>query len=462
MEQVWTELLNIVREEAGSRVVETWLKAIVLHEWDVNKRLVHLRAPNAFVRDWGYKNYVPMLKKHLARLLHVTDVQVSIIDASKPKESAAKIEPEVQAKNNNSIIAAVPIKDDANSLMPITSRRRQHTLNENYRFDTFVTGPSNMLAHSAAQAVADRPGQLYNPLFVYADSGLGKTHLLHAIGNKIVDDQPRVNVLYQPADRFVNEFINAIRFDRVHQFRDKYQNVDVLLIDDIQFISNKNQTQEAFFHIFNALYDARKQLVFSSDMFPSDIQGLADRLRSRLASGLVTDINAPSLEIKVAIVKRKASVHGSIIDDSVAHYIAASIKSNIRELEGAFIRVLAFASLTNKPITVELAAKVLERETEKKNNGLSMRDIMRVVGRFYGFGADEMCSNKRTKDIVRARQVAMFLMKHKTSKSLREIAASLDRKDHTTVTHAVEKIKELQNTDASYFDDIRSIERLLM
>lgn len=363
MHGIWEEFLHIIREEAGSRVVETWFRAVSLQQWDPFHKTVYLQAPNSFVRDWIKSNYTDMIQVHLKRLLHVDSLKIIFLDLRSQQVEQNKV-----AVPNSIITPIVPATLDGakhHALTHVNHKKSASYINASFIFDSFVVGPSNSLAYAAAQAVTEKPGFVYNPLFMYGESGLGKTHLLHAIGNQVKKSNQQASVLYQTADRFVNEFINAIRFDKVHAFQVKYQRVDVLLIDDIQFISNKEQTQEAFFHIFNTLYEAGKQIVFSSDTYPQDMHGIAERLRSRLAAGLIADIHVPSLETKIAILKRKAERSNEVLNDEVAFFIASRAVTNIRELEGCLIRVIAFASLTKQPVTLDLARRVLMRAPEQ-------------------------------------------------------------------------------------------------
>ena len=357
---IWNQFLAIAREEVGSRVVETWFKAISLQRWDPTTKTVVIFVPNDFIKSWIESNYTKLLRTHLARLLHVHEIIILFSSAMHDEAEPVLVSTASSAK----IIPAQGLQGTKVSLrnnkqpFDLKSKSSSISLNPNYVFENFVVAQSNSLAYAAAYAVTEKPGQIYNPLFIYGRSGLGKTHLLHAIANKIKKQSGAAFVMYQSADRFVQEFINAIRFDTVHTFQSKYQAADVLLIDDIQFMANKEQTQEAFFQIFNLLYDAQKQIVFSSDTFPQNMEGIAERLRSRLACGLVTDVYMPSLETKVAILKKKATQHAMTLPDEVADFVASHVNSNIRELEGALIRVFAFASLTNQPVTLELAEAV--------------------------------------------------------------------------------------------------------
>lgn len=452
---IWNQFLKIIEEEEGSRVVETWFKAVSLYEWDSLQHIIYLQAPNAFVKDWIIGNYLSLIQLHLGRLLNVDTLKVIFLDASQGKE---KDSTSSSAGAGVDLVPAVLDRPKKALLKRLKSKNRG-SFNVSYKFDTFVVGPSNSLASAAAQAITERPGELYNPLFIYGGSGLGKTHLLHAIGNGIRARNSKASVLYQTADRFVSEFINAIRFDRVHKFRSKYHNVDVLLIDDIQFISNKEQTQEAFFHIFNSLYDSHKQIVFSSDTFPQNIGGIAERLRSRLAWGLVTDIHAPSLETKVAILKKKADSHGEQLEDTVAHFIAGRVISNIRELEGALVRVLAFASLTKQPVTFELAKKVLMRMPEQDVTGVNFNQVIKCISRYYAYNLNELRSKRRNKNLSFARQVAMFLMKRTTDKSLRDIGQFLGGRDHSTVVYGLCKVEQRSEKNPNFSEQLRCMER---
>lgn len=440
-EDVWHQFLTIAREEVGSRVVETWFKAIIFEEWNSTLQRVRLKAPNSFVKQWVEKNYVSLIKTHLGRLLHVHDLAIEMID-----------EKAVARETITPQIVEEPIKKTLIVPAKLTEIQRNYAvkrqqmfghLNELYVFDSFVVGPNNSLAYAAAHAITEKPGALYNPLFMYGNSGLGKTHLLHAIGNEMKRKKPSAVVLYQPADRFVNEFINAIRFNKVHRFQEKYQSIDILLIDDIQFISNKEQTQEAFFHIFNSLYEAHKQIVFSSDSYPQNMKGIAERLRSRLASGLVVDLHMPSLETKVAIIKKKAALSNEILPDDVAYFIAAQVKSNVRELEGALIRVMAFASLTRQEINIELVHRVLAHTVEHKpEEPITFNGIIKSIIAHYPYTLQDLRSKGRNKELAHVRHMAMYLMKKLTDKSLRDIGNFLGGRDHSTVMHAVQRIEE--------------------
>ncbi len=449
MHSVWEDFLTVAREELGSRVVETWFKAVSLFRWDTLEKVIYLQTPNAFVCNWIEKNYRHIFHVHLSRLLNVVDLKVVFLDQTQKKDTVRGTSLEGMSIEHNQIVSVKTFKPaqviSHNTKKAITVSKgvdRYSTINPKYTFDTFVVGPSNSLAYAAARAIAQKPGELYNPLFIYGDSGLGKTHLLHAIGNEIQLYNKQALVLYQTADRFVSEFIYAIRFDKIHKFQKKYQMVDVLLVDDIQFISNKETTQEAFFHIFNSLYDAHKQLVFSSDTFPQNINGIAERLRSRLACGMVTDIHQPCIEVKTAILKRKAESSGELLCDEVAQFLASQATTNIRELEGILIRVIAYAHLTKQDITLVLTQEVLGTSSHVLKESIDVKTIIKMVSKHFPYSLEELRSKNRNKDLVFARQVTMYVMKKSTDKSLREIGAYLGGKNHATVMHALDKIEQ--------------------
>lgn len=462
MGTVWHEFLTIIREEVGSRVVDTWFKAVSFKRWDMLSKEAHLEVPNAFVKDWLNKNYLSLCQTHLARLLHVASIKVIISALNEARSS------EPMVNTSESLLPAVrdtlPLTVDISTsnkhvLAKRDGQARMRYAAHGYSFDNFVVASNNSFAYAAAQVVAERPGDLYNPLFIYGDSGLGKTHLLHAIGGALKARDHKMTIVYQTTDRFVSEFINAIRFNKVHAFEAKYQGADVLLLDDVQFISDKGQTQEAFFHIFNVLYDARKQIVFSSDTFPQDMAGIAERLRSRFAWGLVTDIHAPSLETKIAILRKKAESSSEIVHDEVLHFIAEQITSNIRELEGALVRIMAFASLTQQAITLDLAYKVLLRSTTMPTQRtVDLETIVKVINRQYNCSFKDLCSKSRNKHVVFVRQVAMYCMKQMTNKSLRDIGMFFGGRDHTCVVYALEKIERHLKENAPFGLELRRIE----
>jgi len=348
--------------------------------------------------------------------------------------------------------------------VPEQLHQSKYQLSSKHAFDTYIVGEHNAVAVAAAQAVAENPGTLYNPFFITGSSGLGKTHLMHAIGNQIKQTNPHAKVVYQSGDRFVHEFVHAIRFDKIKKFEERYKDADVLLIDDIQLLSHKEQTQEAFFHIFTTLYDKGKQIIFASDLLPNQIEGLSQRLRSRLNGSLITDIQPPSLVTKIAIIQKKALLQETPLHDDVASFIASRSSSNIRELEGLLIRVLAFAALTHQALTIDLAHKVLARTTliEQHSTRIELPQIASLVAKHSSTTIADLRSTKRQKDLVDARHIAMYFMKKHTQHSLRDIAAYWCRKDHTTVIHAISKIEKNRLVDSMLDQKIGSIERELL
>lgn len=446
---IWQEFLQVVTEEVGSRVVETWFKAITLTRWDAASKTVYLKAPNAFIKDWIVAHYSTLLKSHLSRLLSEQRISLLFLDESKV--------------TTTQLVQTAPRATSGTIEQAVTVTASKHVLNPAYQFESFVVGPHNALAYAAALAVADAPGTLYNPLCIYGGPGLGKTHLLQAVGNRVRATNPKARILYQSADRFVHEFITAIRFDKIAPFEKRYREVDVLLIDDVQCIAHKAQTQEAFFQIFNSLYESGKQIVFSSNALPGTIDGVSDRLRSRLDGGLIADLQIPTLETKIAILQKKADAQKESLSDDVAHYIATRVQSNVRELEGLLIRVLAFATLTHQAINLDLAHKVLMRTSIESTRSVAL-DLPRIadkIAKHYNFSIHQLRSTKRQKTISLARHVGMYFMKKKTDHSLIDIATFWHRKDHSTVIHAIEKIEQLKQADSSFMEELSRLEQLL-
>ena len=323
-------------------------------------------------------------------------------------------------------------------------------LNPRYTFDTFIVGPSNQFAHAACRAVAEAPSRSYNPLFIYGGVGLGKTHLMHAIGQYVLQHGRNLKLTYISSERFMNEMINAVRYDRILDFRERYRTVDVLLVDDIQFVSGKEGTQNEFFHTFNALHDAQKQIVISSDRPPHEIPALEERLRSRFEWGLIADIQQPDIETKVAILKKKAEGEVVPLPDSVALYIASRIKSNIRELEGSLIRLIAYASLTGRSLSIELAQEVLRNVIEHDEKAVTIEQIQKFVADYYQLKLAELKSRNNSKSVAMPRQVAMYLCKHLTHASLPEIGRSFGGKHHSTVIHSIKKVEEMRKKDQAF------------
>jgi chromosomal replication initiator protein len=414
-------------ESAGRRlppaVLESWIRPCRLLAVEGD----HLRigAPNRFSRDWLAQHHLDTLQTVAQECVGGHPRISIVIDDSPPP-------PE-------------PIAPPLSAAGPAGSR--SEGLNPRYTFDTFVVGSSNQFAGAACQAVAELPSRAYNPLFIYGGVGLGKTHLLHAVGHQVLRLFPGMSVVYLSSERFTNELINAIRYDRTAEFRARYRNIDLLLIDDIQFISGKERTQEEFFHTFNDLYESRKQIIVSSDCSPKDIPEIEERLRSRFEWGLIADIQPPDFETRVAILKKKAAVERVRLTDDVAYLIAGRIKSNIRELEGSLTRMIAFCALTGREMTVELAQEVLADLWGDEERIITIEQVQRKVSDYFGVKISDLKAKNRTKAVAFPRQVAMYLARHLTHASLAEIGRSFGGKDHTTVLHAVDKIQALIQED---------------
>jgi chromosomal replication initiator protein len=333
---------------------------------------------------------------------------------------------------------------------PTSEPPRAGSLIPRYTFDTFIVGPSNQFAHAACRAVAETPSRSYNPLFIHGGVGLGKTHLMHAIGHYVVQHHPGLVLTYISSERFMNEMINAVRFDRILDFRSRYRSVDVLLVDDIQFVSGKEGTQNEFFHTFNALHDAQKQIVISSDRPPHEIPALEERLRSRFEWGLIADIQVPDVETKAAILKRKAEEEGVPLANDVAMFMASRIKSNVRELEGSLIRLIAYSSLTTKPLTIELAQDVLKNVIDHDEKAVTIEQIQKHVADYYHLKLHELKSRNNSKSVAMPRQVAMYLCKSLTHASLPEIGRSFGGKHHSTVIHSIKKVEEMRKKNGDF------------
>ncbi len=405
----------------------------VLDNWVRPCRLVaiegdHLRigAPNKFSRDWLAQNYLDTLHQAARECLGGHPRITLMVDSDGSPAEAAPTPRLERGPGGGGTVDG---------------------LNPRYTFDAFVVGSSNQFAQAACQAVAELPSRAYNPLFIYGGVGLGKTHLLHAVGHQSARLFPGMSVAYLSSERFTNELINAIRYDRTAEFRARYRTIDLLLIDDIQFISGKERTQEEFFHTFNDLYESRKQIIVSSDTSPKDIPEIEERLRSRFEWGLIADLQPPDFETRVAILKKKAALERVGLADDVAYLIASRIKSNIRELEGSLTRMIAFCALTSREMSVDLAQEVLGELWGEEEKIISIDHIQRRVGDFFGLKLSDLKAKNRTRAIAFPRQVAMYLARQMTHSSLSEIGRAFGGKDHTTVLHAVDKIQTLMQED---------------
>ncbi|MFQ5657216.1 MAG: chromosomal replication initiator protein DnaA [Candidatus Methylomirabilales bacterium] len=437
--EVWQTALSNIQRQVIHHSFETWFRPLTLGNITGNRLQVNL--PNRFFKEWFEEHYLDLLRSSLEDLLF-TRVEVELVvphqDPTPPPPP-----PEVTPKRT------------ARRPPPVTS-----SLNPKYTFDSFVVGAGNQLAHAASLAVAEQISRVYNPLFIYGGVGLGKTHLLHAIGRHVSERDSVVRVSYVSSEKFTNDLINAIRFDATTEFRNRYRSVDVLLIDDIQFLAGKERTQEEFFHTFNDLYNASKQIVISSDSIPKEITGLEERLRSRFEWGLIADIQPPDLETKAAILRKKAQAEGVQIPDEVSLFIATNVKSNVRELEGYLVRIVAYASLTNQTITLDLCREVL-KELVDGDKSITISRIQEVVADFYQLKEKELLSKSRHKSVVLPRQVAMYLSRTHTNASLPDIGAQFAGKDHSTVIHACTKVREQMARDDKFRKQVHHLTNLL-
>ncbi|NLM39318.1 MAG: chromosomal replication initiator protein DnaA [Firmicutes bacterium] len=456
LELIWQEVLEIMASELAKPSFDTWIKDSRPVHFEGNTLFVEL--PNEFTRDWVDARYAAPLRKTLRHVVNKDwDLKLVIPSNLKPLTESKSSEPEVFEPESPEIVeepeSAAPAPSQGQGQEPISS-----ILNPRYTFDTFVVGNSNRFAHAASLAVAEAPAKAYNPLFLYGGVGLGKTHLMHAIGHMAMERDPNINVVYVTSETFTNDLITAIGKKSMVEFRNKYRNVDVLLIDDIQFVAGKESTQEEFFHTFNALYEANRQIVISSDRPPKEIPTLEERLRSRFEWGLITDIQPPDLETRIAILKKKADMENYRVDPEVLTYIATHIQSNIRELEGAFIRVIAYANLNNVPVNVETTSEALKDLIQApKNRPITIEQIQAVVANHYGIKIADMKSKKRTKKIAFPRQVAMYLSREMTDSSLPQIGSEFGGRDHTTVIHACDKIQSAIKMDPALQVTIREL-----
>ncbi len=433
--QVWEKTLNIIKPELTEVSFTTWIKPVEPVSLKNNK--LTLGVSNTFAKDILVSRYTTLIANAFKQITS-NKYEVEFIILS--KEGSAPFREE----NNFDVSSSTEISSLTN-------------LNPKYTFDTFVIGNSNRFAHAASVAVAESPSKAYNPLFIYGGVGLGKTHLMHAIGDYILQNNPKTKVVYVSSETFTNELINSIRDDRNVDFRNRYRTMDVLLIDDIQFIAGKERTQEEFFHTFNTLHESNKQIIISSDRPPKEIPTLEDRLRSRFEWGLIADIQPPDLETRIAILRKKAQMENVEIPNEIMVHIAKKIQSNIRELEGALIRIIAFSSLTNSEITVELASEALKELFSAKARQLNVDLIKETISDQFNIKLEDFNSKKRTRAISYPRQIAMYLSRELTDLSLPKIGEEFGGRDHTTVIHAYDKITNDIEGDAAFKEKIETI-----
>ena len=435
---VWDDILARIETKVNRHSFYTWFRPTSFVAED--RLSVTVRVPNPLFKDWLTKHYAGVIAEAMTEvqrpnllLNFVADPQSDIAMIPLSPEEAAALE------------SGPPAPAPTPAPLPGPAG-----LNPRYTFDTFIVGSSNQFAHAACRAVAEAPSRSYNPLFIYGGVGLGKTHLMHAVGQYVLQHDRNLKLTYISSERFMNEMINAVRYDRVLDFRERYRSVDVLLVDDIQFLAGKEGTQTEFFHTFNALYDSQKQIVLSSDCPPHEIPALEERLRSRFEWGLTADIQSPDLETRVAILKKKAETEAVPLADNVAMYIAGKIKSNIRELEGSLIRLIAFASLTGQEISLPLAQDVLKNILDHEEKAVTIEAIQKFVADYYNLKMLDLKSRNNSKSVAMPRQIAMYLCKSLTHASLPEIGRSFGGKHHSTVIHSIRKVEDLRKKDGDF------------
>lgn len=427
-EEIWHKSLSIIEKKVGLSVFELWFKPIKLAQLKDQNALMEI--PNRFFKEW-IEDYYPMLLPEAIESVVGHPVTVRFRIAEKVDAEIKKMDARLEGRKQR--LASKGIY-----------------LNPKYTFENFITGPSNQFAHAAAFSVAETPGLSYNPLFIYGGVGLGKTHLITAIGNRIADRRKDFNILYVSSEQFTNEVVAAVRHGRTEELKARYRTLDLLLIDDVQFIENKTATQEELFHTINTLYERQKQIVLSSDRPPKEIKAVTDRLRSRFGMGLIADIQAPELELKIAIIQKKAELEKIPLDESVVHFLASRIKSNIRELEGCLIRLGAHSALTNTPIAVSMAREVLKDIISDDERPITVDQIQKIVADCYGIKCQDMKSKKRTKEIALPRQIAMYLAKKHTNSSLSDIGKNFGGKDHATVIYACKQVEGKRSQDEDF------------
>jgi chromosomal replication initiator protein len=428
---LWDQILARVETKVNRHSFYTWFKPTTFLTAD--HQSLTIRVPNPLFKDWLMKHYAGVISEAMTE---VKQPNLAVNFVAEPQNEGAPLA--------LSVDEAVAFEND------VPASPGPAGLNPRYTFDTFIVGSSNQFAHAACRAVAEAPSRSYNPLFIYGGVGLGKTHLMHAVGQYVLQHDRNLKLTYISSERFMNEMINAVRYDRIIDFRERYRTVDVLLVDDIQFLAGKEGTQTEFFHTFNALYDSQKQIVLSSDSPPHDIPSLEERLRSRFEWGLIADIGSPDLETKIAILKKKAEAEAVPLPDNVAIYIASKIKSNIRELEGSLIRLIAYASLTGQELSLPLAQEVLKNIIDHDEKAVTIEIIQKYVADYYNLKLVDLKSRNNSKSVAMPRQIAMYLCKSLTHASLPEIGRSFGGKHHSTVIHSIRKVDDLRKKDGDF------------
>ena len=445
--KIWDVVKPLLRSNFGDKTYESWLKFLKFEE--LSNGRIYLSVPTRFLRDWITNRYVnEILKLWQKNMPGVLSLEVLVKSDNKPTSEATTQEEQLTTRSSKTEKIKTPSE-------------KENKLDDRYTFDTFVVGKPNELAYAAAQRVADSKTIYFNPLFLHGGVGLGKTHLMHAIAWQINENHPKRKVLYLSAEQFMHRFVRALRHKDIIAFRDQFRSVDVLMIDDVQFISGKDSTQEEFFHTFNALVDKKKQIILSADKSPTELQGLEERVRSRLGWGLVVDIHPSTYELRLGILAAKVESMDLDIPESVIEFLAHKITSNIRELEGALNRIVAHATLVGQKITLESTQAVLRDLLRANDKVITIEEIQKHVAEHYNVRISDMHSNRRLRVVARPRQIAMYLSKKMTTASLPEIGRKFGGRDHTTVMHGVRKVEELLESDSQFADDLYMLENIL-
>jgi chromosomal replication initiator protein len=443
IENEWQDALAYIQGRVPKQVYDTWFTPIYLER--IDDSTAQLGVPNKFFGDWLHQHYGPLLSEAVSAARGGVETAITFVIFKQ-----ARKQPE------GSGISAPTVRQNTG---PRAKRGIQ--LNPKYTFKNFVVGAGNQFAHAACMAVAEQPAKAYNPLFIYGDTGLGKTHLLNAIGNYVAE-RTDLRIAYLTTEQFTNEVINSIRYDKMMDLRKRYRHIDMLMIDDIQFLAGKERTQEEFFHTFNALYEAHKQLVLSSDRFPKDMPDIEERLRSRFEWGLIADLQPPDVETRIAILRKKSEDEGVTLPEDVIQFLATTMKSNIRELEGSLVRLGAYASLTGQTITLEMAKSVLRDLIGTKKKIVSMDDIQETVGARFHVKIADLKSRRRSKTLVHPRQIAMYLCRELTDSSYPEIGRQFGGKDHTTIIHACKQVIKAKDSDSAFSATLESLKEQIL
>lgn len=454
--ELWQAFLENIRPKLSNHVLDTWFKPVNCIAFESGTARLEVR--DQFLRDWLADHYLAFIREGLSS---VAGQAVKVTWVINPALAAPPEEPP-PSESPKSVSYVVDEPEGTVRAGIDDENEKRRTLNKRYIFDNFVCGPSNHFAFAACKAVAENPGQSYNPVFIFGGVGLGKTHLLSAIGHQILKDRPRAHVIYTSSEQFTNEVINAVLGSKLEDFRSKYRsNCDVILMDDIQLIAGKERTQHEFFHIFNTLYDSQRQIVVTSDKLPHEIPDIEERLRNRFQWGLIADIQPPEIETRVAILRKKALSEGLNLEDDVIFFLAKNIRSNVRELEGALVRVVAHASLSGAPVTIDYARNVLTDILTSRSSQLSVESIQKMVAAYFQIRMSDLKSHRRLKALVRPRQVAMYLARKHTGASFPELGSRFGDKDHTTIMSAYSRIDDLIKVDAALRAQVIEIERQL-